>query len=79
MELALGSRGKLRETVFMLQHLMTDGTQLVASGGGQTEDILESAHYRGVVKQKLVKTARKTGDDHDGVVVPMVHLNKEFV
>ena len=49
------------------------------SRSGKIELVLESVGYGWVVGQKVVKTSCETGYNNDGVVIPMVHLDKELV
>ena len=58
---------------------LADVTQLLTTGSRQSEGILETVLSGRVGRQEVVKALRQTGDDDNGVLVPLVHLDKQLI
>ena len=56
-----------------------DVTEFLVVRRRQTEHILEAVLHRRVALQEIIKPLRQTGHNDDGIIVPLVHLDKKFV
>ena len=65
--------------VFDTQFLLADVTEFVVTRSRQTEDILEAVLGSWVVYQEIVQTFGQTGDNHNRIIVPLVHFDKELI
>ena len=66
-------------TVLDAQFLLTDLTQFSMPRGWQAEYILETVLRCWVVDQEVIQTFWETRDNHNRIVIPFIHLDKELV
>ena len=66
-------------TVFGTQFHFTDVAQLLIAWGWQAECVLETVLRSRVCRQEVVKALRQSGNHDNGILVPFIHLDKQFV
>ena len=49
------------------------------AGGGNAERVLKTIEYSGIALKEILQALRQTRDDHYGIILPFVHLHKQFV
>ena len=79
LQLMVGSRRIGCYAVFGAQFLFTDVAEFLRSWGRQSESVLETILRRRVGSQEIVKSLGQTRNHDDGVVAPLVHLDKQLV
>ena len=79
LQLLVGLRCKLRDTILHTKVEFGNITQLLITRRRQAESILETVLHRWVTLQEIVQTLGKTCHDDNGVIVPFIHLDKQLV
>ena len=78
-QLMLRIWGESRNAVFRTKLHTGNIAQLMIIGSGQPERVLEAVLHSRVALQEIVKSLGKACHDDNGIVVPLVHLDKELV
>ena len=78
-QLALSLRRVRRDAVFVLQFQLTNVAQFLTTRCRQSEGVLETVLCCWVGGQEVVQSLGQSGNDDNGVLVPLVHLDKELV
>ena len=67
------------DAIFRPQVHLTDFRQLVIARSWQTEGVLETVRDGRVTLEEVLQTFRQTRDDHDGIILPLVHLHEQLI
>ena len=78
-QLMISLRTISSNAILNAQLLLTNVTQILTAWGRQAEGILKAVLCRRVGYQEVVQTLRQTGNHHDGILAPFVHLDKQLV
>ena len=78
-ELVLGLLREFGDAVFRLQVLLTDVRQFMITWCRKTECVFEAVDDGRVALKEILQTLRQSGDHHNGIILPFVHLDKEFI
>ena len=78
-QLALGFFREIRDAIFHAQVKLTNLCKFLITRRRHTERILEAVSYSRVTLQEVLQTFRQTRDNHDWIILPLIHLHKEFV
>ena len=79
LQLMLGFWGVGCHTILGAQLQLTDVAEVLIARSGQTERVLEAVLGCRVGHQEVVETLGESGNDDDGILVPLVHLDKQLV
>ena len=66
-------------TITGLEVKLTYIRQFLISWGWKTEPVLETVCYSRVALKEVIESLRKTGHNHNRIVFPLIHLNKELI
>ena len=72
-------QGERVYSILIFEHVSADGGEFLVSRRRQDELVLEPVAYRRVVGEEVFKSFCKSGDNHDRVVVPVVHFHEKLV
>ena len=78
-ELVISLLGELRNTILGLEVQFTDIRQLVIAWSGNTERIFETIEDSRIALEEVFQSFRQTRDDHNGVILPLVHLHEQLI
>ena len=67
---------ELAQTILHLQLLLRNITEFMVIWSGKAEDILEPVLHGRIVFQEIIKTLGQSSHDHNGIIIPLIHLNK---
>ena len=78
-ELVICLLGEFGNTIFRPQVHLTDVRQLMIVRGRKTEGVFETVDDGGIALKEVLQTFRQSRDDHDGIILPLVHLHEELI
>ena len=76
LQFLLSLRRITRYSILRLELLAAYLIQFHKAWCRQIELILESIGHRRIIGEEIVKSLCQTGDNHNGIIIPMVHLDK---
>ena len=79
LQLIVGLWREIGNAIARLQAQFTNVRQLIVVWRRQTERILETVGNSRITLQKVIQTLGESGDDHHGIILPFIHLDKELI
>ena len=78
-QLVLGLSREFCNTILQTQIELTDISQFLITRRWHAERIFKAVGNSRIALKKIFQSLCQTGNNYDGIIIPLVHLNKQFV